>query len=284
MSDDQSLVERGRYLLGQAFQRCEIPERSGDECPPKLFGGGNIYSETTDNDIGIVFSYYHPSAGSVHCSISLKHLAHQTAQSFAGDEEAIEALVDALNYLESSVSTLLPATHHILLRRVFNLSVRPKTDKEQQKAWIAILDKLSPAHSKRRTEIEKKLAAERDWRGGSDPRVEVSDKQCEQMAADYRTLLSHWQKTNRNRKKEKNWRAYAKIDQPDTPDDLLDRLDDDLPTENESEGDYPNIPSAIAHEHAARRCGIEPNEYSLSRLKDFRKRGETLPRQSKSTD
>lgn len=120
-------------------------------------------------------------------------------------------------------------------------------------------------------------------RGGSDPRVEVDDKQCEQIAADYPTLLDHWQKTSRNRKKEKNWRAYATIDEPDTPDDLLDRLDTDLPEQNESEGDdYPNIPSAIAHEHAARRVGIKANEYSLSRLKDFRKRGEAILGQSKN--
>ena len=281
MSDDQFSEERGRALLAQAFEQCEIPERTGDEYPPKLFGTGNVYSETTDSDIQIVFSYYHANAGPVYCSISLRRLAFQTAQGYKNDEEAIEALVDTLKYLESAVSGLLPTAQHKLLRRVFNLKVRGQTSKEQQKGWITILEQIAPSDT--RTETEKKLAAERDWRGGSDPRLEVSDKQCEQMSTDYQTLLRHWQKINRSRKKEKNWRAYAKIDQPDTPEDLLDRLDDKLPSEDESEGsDYPNIPSAIAHEHAARRVGIKANEYSLSRLKDFRQRGDSLRGQSKS--
>jgi len=284
MPEDQSLLERGRSLLAQALKQCEIPERNGTEYP-RLFGGGNVYSESTDSDIGIVFSYYHPGAGSLSCSISLKHLAFQTAQSFADDAEATEVLVDALKYLESTVSELLPTMNHNILRRVFNLRIRPRADQEEKEGWIKILDQLSPAHSKRRMEMERKLAAERDWRGGSDPRVDVSDEQCRTLSADYPTLLQHWQKVNKNRKTEKNWRSYAKIDEPDTPDDLLDRLDDDLPQQFGSDGDaYLSIPSALALEHAARRCLIPPNEYGLSTLKNLRQRGDKLLGQAKTSD
>lgn len=129
-----------------------------------------------NNDIQIGFLYYHAGAGSVSCSISLGHLATQTAQGFADDEEAIEALVDALKYLESAVSALLPTTHHKLLMRVFNLRVRPGSDKEVQKGWIKLLEQLEPAPSDKRAQIEKKLAAERDWRGGSDARLKEDER------------------------------------------------------------------------------------------------------------
>ena len=185
MSDIDPLIERGRNLLGEAFKRCEIPERSDDNYRLNFFGR-NIYSEKTDNDIGIAFSYYHPGAGSMSCSISLRHLATQTARSFPEDEEAIEALVDALKYLESAVSALLPVTHHKLLRRMFNLKVRPKTDKEQQKAWIALLEQMTSAYSDSRAEMERKLAAERDWRGGSDARLKDGERRS--LHTDYDDL------------------------------------------------------------------------------------------------
>jgi hypothetical protein len=56
MPDDQSPFERGRALLAQAFEQCEIPEQSGDEENPPRFGGRHIFSKTLGNDIGIVFS------------------------------------------------------------------------------------------------------------------------------------------------------------------------------------------------------------------------------------
>ena len=112
-------------------------------------------------------------------------------------------------------------------------------------------------------------------RGGSDPRVELNDQQCEKLSREYRKLLKHWRKVSKNSKTEKNWRAYAQIDEPDTPNDLLDRLDGSVEPQPSNE-DYPTIPSVIALEHAARRCGIPNNEYSSSRLKHFRQRGDAI--------
>ncbi len=114
-------------------------------------------------------------------------------------------------------------------------------------------------------------------RGGSDARVEVRDEQCKQLSTDYPVLLKHWQDIKANRTAKKNWRSYAKVDEEDTPDDLLNRLDDELPQQFGSDGEaYLNIPSALALEHAARRCGIPPNEYGLSTLKNLRLRGDSL--------
>jgi len=121
-------------------------------------------------------------------------------------------------------------------------------------------------------------------RGGSDPKVDVTDEQCVQLSTAYPGLLSHWQKIEKNSKTEKHWREYAKIDEPDTPDDLLHRLDDKLPSQESVGEDYPNIPSALALEHAAQRCGIPAGEYSQSSLKNFRLRGDNLQGQVKRTN
>ncbi len=153
MPDEQFADERGQALLIQAFEQCEIPERS--EAPPR----SNICWESANSDIEVVFSYYHGGVGSVHCFISLRHLATRTAEGFGDDQEAIDALVDVLKYLESTVSVLLPTTQHKLLKRVFNLKVRPRSDKETQKAWIALFEQLTPAFSDRREEMEKKTCA-----------------------------------------------------------------------------------------------------------------------------
>jgi hypothetical protein len=121
-------------------------------------------------------------------------------------------------------------------------------------------------------------------RGGSNPRIDVSDEECVKMSEAYPALLKHWKKVAKNRKTEENWRAYAKVDEPSTPEDLLDRLDE-LPQESDSyNGDYPNIPSALAHEHAARLSGIKANEYSLSSLKLLRRRGDSIPGQMKNSE
>jgi hypothetical protein len=41
MSNEQSVIERGRVLLAQAFKQCEISEKSGDEYSPR-FGGAKL--------------------------------------------------------------------------------------------------------------------------------------------------------------------------------------------------------------------------------------------------
>jgi hypothetical protein len=109
-------------------------------------------------------------------------------------------------------------------------------------------------------------------RGGSESRIDLSDERCGKLATEYEQLHEHWKKVCRNSKNEKNWRAYAKIDEQDSPNDLLDRLDESVEQAPSNE-DYPNIPSVLALEHAARRCGIPENEYSSSRLKHLRQRG-----------
>lgn len=130
--------------------------------------------------------------------------------------------------------------------------------------WVAKMEE--DATKKRLPEI----------RGGSDPEVEVSDEQCAMLSADYPALLQHWRKTRRYYKSGANWRGHAKVDQQDTPDDLLDKLG--------GLDSYEQQASTLAHEHAARRCGIPANTYSLSSLSRLRRRGDKIRGQSKSSD
>jgi hypothetical protein len=121
---------------------------------------------------------------------------------------------------------------------------------------------------------EKEAAKKRlpEIRGGSDPELEISDEQCTKLAAEYPTLHTHWKEVRRGHKRGGNWREHAKVDQSDTPDDLLDKLNSLDP--------YDRQPATLAHEHAARRCGIPANTYSLRHLSRFRQRGHEILGQS----
>jgi hypothetical protein len=220
------------------------------------------------------------------------------AESFT--DEQIEALFpEALVQLSQTLSkrslleasekivTNLPRVVAMILNRVMHTGILSGANNLRDLAHRPPEEKLNPSQIKR-------LLFDPDWqllkpilgvgsRGGSDPKVDVTDDQCTQLSSEYPALLTHWQKVERNRKSETHWREYAKIDQPDTPDDLLDRLDNKLPTQESDGEDYPNIPSAIALEHAARRCGIPVNEYSQSTLKNLRSRGDKLQDNSKGS-
>src|SRR5687768_401265 len=101
MPDDD--FERGFPLLIQALNQAGIPEQ-GESRPKAPFAGPTVYWQNTNADIEVVFSCVHPGSGRLKCSVSLGHLAIQTAQSFKDDQEVIDALVDALNYLKSALS------------------------------------------------------------------------------------------------------------------------------------------------------------------------------------
>jgi len=72
------------------------------------------------------------------------------------------------------------------------------------------------------------------------------------LADEYDRLYAHW-KILRTISSERSWREYARANHPDTPDDLLEQM------ENTDRGDGMMISqtvSALALEHAARRAGL----------------------------
>ncbi|HEV2862566.1 MAG TPA: hypothetical protein VGX48_16245 [Pyrinomonadaceae bacterium] len=124
--------------------------------------------------------------------------------------------------------------------------------------------------------------------GGSKADVVATNEQLMTFAGEYPKLLKHWQEVIKWRKShlDRNWRGHAKVDNADTPDDLLDKLDDLDP--------YTRQASKLAHEHAARRAnilraencdeetlkaresGIPATGCSESQLSRLRRRGEKL--------
>jgi hypothetical protein len=87
-------------------------------------------------------------------------------------------------------------------------------------------------------------------KGGSDRDYDPTAEQKKGFAEQYPAILDHWEDINKwcRREDRHNWRGLAKVAPfGDTPDDLLDKLED-----SEPEGI-----SALALEHTARRVGIK---------------------------
>ena len=94
-------------------------------------------------------------------------------------------------------------------------------------------------------------------RGGKKPDYDLS-----RLSENYKAVYPIWKeakkiyKQNRNRK---NWRAMVKVEYPDLPDNLIERLADS--------DSYRAIPSNIALEHAAQLCGAPPDHYTSKHLR-----------------
>jgi hypothetical protein len=277
--DEEANAQRAQSILTQALQEAEIKERHNLDPFPPLLGGSKIYWQQVDNDIELIFNAVRWGGEKLRASIFLKGLAVQTATLFPNDVDAVKALVDSLKYMQATILELLPRISHELLARSFNLlnkqGLSAKERRILKKAHENIIEPMKLAFEERRKELGKQLRAEhaQQWRGGSEPEIQVSDEQCVMLANDYPALLQHWNNVKKWRKKKTNWRIHAKVDQPDTPNDLLDKLC--------SLDSYERQPSALAHEHAARRCGIPDNVYSLSTLSRLRRRGNKIHGQSK---
>lgn len=171
-----------------------------------------------------------------------------------------EFLPQKLN--DAMMQLAIESRHNLVIRNQQKLGAKKMPSVAEFAAWVAKFEE--EATKKRLPEI----------RGGSEPDVEVSDEQCTMLSADYPALLLHWRNIKKWHKELSNWREHAKVDFPDTPDELLDKLS--------SLDSYERQPSTLAHEHAARRCGIPANKCSLSTLSRHRRRGDKIRGQSKS--
>jgi hypothetical protein len=290
-SSEDANAQRAQRLFIQALQVAQIEERNDGNQFPGFVGGISVYWQKIGDDIELEFNCIKWWSGRLRTSISLKGVAEQVARLFHDDADAVQALVDSLKYIQATISELLPRINQELIARSFyslNKTALSANDRRVLKNLrTTIIEPVNLAFEERRKELVRQLRAEQGqrWHGGSEPEIDVSDEQCARLSADYPTLLKHWRNVKTWRKEKTNWRDHAKLDFPDTPDDLLDRLDDDLLSQFDSDGeDYPNIPSVLAHEHAARRCGIPANSYSLSTLSRLRRRGNKVRVQSNATN
>jgi hypothetical protein len=274
-SSEEAKAERAQSILALALQEAKIEERRNLDELPFLHEGTKICWQKIGDDVELVFKYSTWRGEKLHASIFIKDLVLQIASLFQSDVEAVKALVDALNYIQAVISNLLSdVSKGLIVRGVTFLEKNVSSSDLGELLRKHRENLLKPEKSKIEMAM-KQLRAEREKRGGSRPEMEVTDDQCALLSDNYSVLVKHWWEIRRRYKVNPsgNWRDHAKVDQPDTPDDLLNRVFDLDP--------YVRKPSAIALEHAARRCGIPANTYSFSNLARFRRRGDKFRVQSK---
>jgi hypothetical protein len=168
------------------------------------------------------------------------------------------------------------------MRRSIGLRPRGRETQEAKVFYVENIEPLRQDLEARRQALFKQLQGEYR-RGGSESRHPVSDQQCATIATEYPVLLKHWKTVKRWRREYPDtWREHANVELKGMPEDLLDRLDDKLPTD--SKEDYPGIPSILALEQAARRSGLPANVYGSSTLKQLRRRGEIFLGQMKKSN
>jgi hypothetical protein len=274
-SNENTNPERASLILSEALDETDIEEGSSSAAwRAYFFGQTQIYWEKTDEYPAtiLVLDSYHVSAGRIRCTVNLDALSGRVAALFADDEDAILALADALFYLIGIVDTLT-LIDNSLLRRGITLMPEGKTELLKG-AYAENIEPLNEALESRRRALAAQLRGS-FRRGGSPPRVPVSEQQCALLATEYPLLLEHWRRIRRWRHEHPtNWREHANVELKETPDDLLDRLDGKVP--EGSNEDYPGIPAVLALEHAARRAGLPRNAYSYSALKILRRRGQEV--------
>lgn len=131
-------------------------------------------------------------------------------------------------------------------------------EKEYRAQGIKVDYKTSEVRKKLLQAQQKQIRQLWKWtKGGSDRDYDPTLEQKKKFAEQYPTILDHWEDINQwcRREDRHNWRGLEKVAPcEDTPDDLLDKLED-----SEPEGI-----SALALEHTARRVGIQkPSSSSL---------------------
>jgi hypothetical protein len=273
MSDSESAEKRADRLQSEALDDTDIDEGRTSYKWSAYFGGRvEVYWQRRSDGPGfdLILDSTDENGGRIRSVVDLECLSENIASLFPDDYEAAMAWEDVFLYLIDSLDAL-PYLNMSLTRRSLGLRPRGKETEEEKMFYAQNIEPLSESLEKRRLAVAKQLRGE--WRrGGSAPRVPVGIEQCVLLAAEYPLLLAHWRKIKKWRKTLPNWRDHANLDLKETPDDLLDRLDDKGP--QQSNEDYPGIPAVLALEHAARRCGIPKNTYSYSTLKLLRRRGE----------
>ncbi|HBB89507.1 MAG TPA: hypothetical protein DC047_18030 [Blastocatellia bacterium] len=270
----------------QALKEANIEEHGAQHVRRFSCKNTIVYWQPAENRIELVVDH-EDGLGALHCRFSILPIAHLVAQFFLEDTAAIRTLVAVFEYLQGSLSDLLPSITDGIQARNVHLSY-PLAPPYEKKVFQFVHSLLGTRFSLWELNHQQRSKALRgedtgEWRGGSLPALQVSDEQRASISRNYPPLLRHWKNIKKLRQsKLGNWRHYAKFDEPDTPDDLLDQLDGKVPPVAESGGEaYPSIPSTLALEHAARRAGIEPNRCSSNRLGRLRREGDKILNKSK---
>lgn len=211
-SDDDAEKARIQRQLIQALEKAHIPERDDTNWLPKLFGGAVSYWQMRAGNVEIVIRSRQFTGGSIECSLHLESLVRDRDQ---------DALVDSLIYLRVVISDILPSLSDHLLARSFNvlpLSIRRSLKDQAGVDFSAARESILKS---RHTEIVSRLRAERDSRGGSDPRLTGEDsrtlhlqhEEATQMAKQIKKDYEHTFRTfdenhSRNGYKWEQWQEF----------------------------------------------------------------------------
>ncbi len=283
MPDSESTdKERASRILLESLEDVSIDEGSTSFTWSEYFQGRvEFYWETTNQGVVLIVESTEQYGGDIRAVVALDPIAENIAELFPRDDDAAMAWEDVFLYFLNTLDAL-PLLNMSLIRRSIGLRTDSKETKEEKMWYAREIGPIYEALEAKRLALFKQLRGEYR-RGGSESRHPVSNQQCATIATEYPILLAHWKGVKKwRRESPDHWREHARVDFEDTPSDLLDRLDDKLPTD--SNEDYPGIPSILALEHAARRSGLPANIYGSSTLKQLRTRGELFLGQMKKSN
>jgi hypothetical protein len=280
-------AEHVRALTIQALKEANIEEHCAQHVRSIRSDRTIIYWQPVEDRIELIVDRNDHSFGALHCRFSILPIAYLVAEFFLEDAAAINTLVAVFEYLQGSLSDLLPGiAEGIQARDVYRSFPVLLPHQKYGLKFVPLI--LGASLSRRDLNYQQRNKALRggdtgEWRGGSLPDFPINDEQRALISWEYPSLLRHWQKIKKLRQnKLANWRGYAKLDEPDTPDDLLNRLAGKVPPGAALGGAYLGIPSTLAIEHAARRAGIPPNRYSSHQLGRLRRQGDKILSRSKT--
>jgi hypothetical protein len=282
VSESETPKERATRILSESLEDASIDEGHNSFTWSQYFQGRvEIYWEKDADQSVILVVDAAEDIGQVRSVVALEPLSESIAEMFSNDDDAAMAWENVFHYFLFTLDPL-PQLYISLERRRIGLHAKGKEMQEAKTFYEQNLQPIEAELEARRLRLFKYLQGE-SRRGGSEARVPVSDQQCALLATEFEPLLKHWRRCKKwQREGGEKWREHCRIDFQDTPDDLLDRLDDKLPTQSNEE--YPGIPAVLALEHAARRCGLPANIYSYSTLKTLRRRGQATIGQMDQSD
>lgn len=233
MSDLNEEAEALRLegLLIQALQQAEIPQRDQTNWLPPFLGGTTVYWQKQGNEIEIVFNSAKFSGGRIQCSIYLERLVGFNSKHRNENEHLIE-VVDILRYLRMVVSQILPDLENHLSARSLN-SLPRKMQRIIRGIGYPFASEVRQALDTKRKEAVTRLRADREKRGGSDPRLpdeqrkslhaqyDALHRACKTIKRDYESKLKRFAKDRKAKGySRKEWRAHWMKGAKDYPDEI----------------------------------------------------------------
>jgi hypothetical protein len=205
-------AERVRALAIQALKEANIEEQGTQQVCPVASKGPRVYWQSAGNRIELVVDRDDHIFGALHCTFSILPIAYLVAQFFLEDAAAISTLVAVFEYLQGSLSDLLPGTAEgIQARSVYRSFPGLLPHQKHGLKFVPLI--LGASLSRRDLNYQQRNKALRggdtgEWRGGSLPDFPINDEQRALISSAYPDLLRHWQKIKKLRQNKSGQLAW----------------------------------------------------------------------------